>query len=192
MPRLLSSASPVAAAAILLAACSSLPGTGGSAAQRHYAPVFALEGRIAATDGVQAASGLFSWQHDAGSDILVLSTPLGQTAARLVADAGGAELRTADGQRFTAASSAQLLPQLFGVEVPLPHLERWVQAAPGDSAHIREQDATGRPTVVVDQGWRIDYPAYVDAAASALPRRVELSRGETRIRLVIDSWMIAP
>lgn len=187
------SPAPRAAAAILLSACSSLPPAGDSTAvERHYAPVFELEGRIAATDGEQAASGLLFWQHRPDSDTLTLSTPLGQIAARLVANAAGAELRTADGQQFTAASSAQLLPQLFGIEVPVQHLERWVQAAPGPSAQIREQDAIGRPTVVFDQGWRIDYPAYVDPAASALPRRVELARGATRIRLVIDSWMITP
>ena len=81
---------------------------------------------------------------------------------------------------------------VLGIDVPSARLPRWVQGAPDDGAQIRERDAAGRPQLVIDQGWRIDYLAYADDHPAALPARLDISRGEARIRLIIDSWTALP
>ena len=85
-----------------------------------------------------------------------------------------------------------LLPELLGVELPAARLPRWIQAAPAADAEVRDLDTAGRPQQVFDQGWRIDYTGYADDTAAALPRRLEISRGDARVRLIIDSWTALP
>lgn len=181
------------AVTVTASACAPLPpAPPAAAAQRQAAAAFELEGRLSASDGQQAASGTLSWTHARGRDTLTLYTPLGQIAARLDSGPAGASLHLADGSRVDAPDVAQLLPRVLGVEVPVERLGRWVQAAPTADAEVRVRDAAGRPAVVIDQGWRIDYPAYAADHASALPARIDITRGDTRLRLVIDTWTLQP
>ena len=183
----------VAVATLVLSACAPLPSTAPALiATRTFAPAFALQGRISANAGEQAASGSIDWRHAHGADSFTLLTPLGQIAAQLEASAVGARLRTADGQELNADSAEALLPRVLGVDVPVARLGRWVQAAPDAAAEVRNRDSAGRPARVIDQGWRIEYLEYLSAAADAPPARLDISRGDARIRLVIDSWTTLP
>ena len=175
-----------------LSACAPLPTAPATLVTRAFAPRFELQGRISATDGQQAASGRIEWQHAPTHESFTLYTPLGQVAAQLDADPAGAQLQTADGQLLMADSVQTLLPRVLGIEVPATRLSRWVQAAPNDDAEVRQLDAAGRPALVIDQGWRIDYLDYLDDARDALPARLDISRGDARIRLVIDAWTSLP
>ena len=183
----------VAVATLALSACAPLPSTAPALiATRTFAPAFELQGRISANAGEQAASGSIDWRHAHGADSFTLLTPLGQIAAQLEASAVGARLRTADGQELNADSAEALLPRVLGVDVPVARLGRWVQAAPDAAAEVRNRDSAGRPALVIDQGWRIEYLEYLSAAADAPPARLDISRGDARIRLVIDSWTTLP
>ncbi len=183
----------IATAALGLSACAPLSASAPAMiATRTFAPAFELEGRISASAGQEAASGRIDWRHDHGTDSFTLLTPLGQIAARLDANAVGAQLQTADGQVQTADSAEALLPRVLGVDVPVARLGRWVQAAPDATAEVRNHDSFGRPALVIDQGWRIEYADYSSDAADAPPARLDISRGDARIRLVIDSWTTLP
>ncbi len=183
----------VAVATLGLSACAPLPSAAPAPiVARTFAPTFELQGRISASAGEQAASGSIDWRHAHGTDSFTLLTPLGQIAAQLEASAVGAHLRTADGQEFNADSAEALLPRVLGVDVPVARLGRWVQAAPDAAAEVRNRDSAGRPALVIDQGWRIEYLEYLSDAADAPPARLDISRGDARIRLVIDSWTTLP
>ncbi|NMG64033.1 outer membrane lipoprotein LolB [Azoarcus indigens] len=183
------------AASLLLGACAPLSPQirhSGAAQQRQQAAAFELEGRLSASDGERAASGRMEWLHSPTRDSWTLLNPLGQIAAQLEQDASGAELVTADGRRYRAGSADSLLPQLLGVEVPVARLAQWVQAAPRREAEIRETDGSGRPTLLIDAGWRIAYLEYADNGINAAPRLMDISRGDTRLRLFIDRWTPTP
>ncbi|AMO37661.1 outer membrane lipoprotein LolB [Thauera humireducens] len=181
------------AIALGLAACAPLSVTApDTVVTRNAAPAFELQGRLSASDGQQAASGRVEWQHVRGTHHFTLLTPLGQVVAQLDADALGARLQTADGQVLSADSAEALLPQVLGVDVPIGRLGLWVQAAPGPEAEIRNRDSAGRPALVIDLGWRIEYLDYAGESADAPPARLDISRGDARIRLVIDSWTTLP
>ncbi len=180
-------------AALALTACAPLaPLEASRAAPRPLLSAFVLDGRLSATDGRQAASGRVEWEHAPQADRLTLLSPLGQVVARLDSDAAGARLLSADGSRREAPSADALLPEVLGIELPSARLPRWVQGAPEAGAQIRQRDAAGRPLLVIDQGWRIDYLAYQDEHPEALPARLDISRGDARIRLLIDSWTALP
>lgn len=183
------------AASLLLGACAPLSSQirqTSAAQQRQLASTFELEGRLSASDAERAASGRLEWLHSPTRDSWTLLNPLGQIAAQLEQGANGAELVTADGRRYHASSADSLLPELLGVEVPVARLAQWVQAAPQREADIRETDGGGRPTLVIDAGWRIAYLEYAGTGADAPPRLMDISRGDTRLRLFIDRWTPTP
>lgn len=157
-------------------------------ADRDLATAFDLEGRMSASDGSRAASGRVQWQHDGTSDRWTVFTPLGQIAAQLESDAAGARLTDSAGRRVDAANADALLPQVIGVDVPVSRLSRWVQAAPDGEAEVRSFDTLGRPALIIDRGWRIEYLDYASPDADAIPARLDISRGDARIRLIIDTW----
>lgn len=174
--------------ALLISACATQAPTPQPIAPRTLAPAFELEGRLAASDGKEAASGGLLWSHGRGADEWTLFNPLGQIVAQLVSTPRGATLLTADGQARRADSAAEVLPDLLGVPAPLEGLTYWVQALPRDGARILEVDPAGRPIRIADAGWIIDYGAYDGEQPDAAPRRIDASWGEARIRLIIDKW----
>ncbi|WP_153162110.1 lipoprotein insertase outer membrane protein LolB [Zoogloea sp. 1C4] len=149
---------------------------------------FAVEGRLQVRDAERSAAVGFDWQHDGPRDEWLFTGPLGQGLARIESDASGARMTLSDGRRFEAASAAELAGSLLGVEAPFANLPRWVTARPGAGAQVRTVDTQGRPRSVVDQGWTIDYTDYTGEAPDALPRKLDVHRGDTRLRLIVDAW----
>ena len=150
---------------------------------------FSLEGRLSVKREGQNYSGLVSWQHRAGRDEILLSTPLGQGVASLLGDEHQARLELADHRVYTAADVEGLSEQVFGARLPLAHLPIWVLGrASADGRMVR--DELHRPAHLVDQGWEIDYRAFESDAPDALPTRLFLQRGDLEVRLAIDSWTL--
>ena len=148
---------------------------------------FELAGRMAASNGEDALSGKFSWQHTPDRDQWDFFSPLGQVVARLSRQGDQASLVTSDGQRFDEPFQ-QLVSRVLGMSVPVSALPRWVQAGVVANEDVRELDAMGRPQKIIDSGWLVRYPSYASDRPDARPRVIELSRGEANLKLVIDSW----
>lgn len=184
-------------AAALLSACATppaVPRTTVAASEQAVllsAPElsrFEIDGRLQVRDGEKTAALGIVWQHAEAGDEWLFSGPLGQGVARIQSAAEGARMTLSDGRRFEAASAAALAERLFEVRAPFDQLPRWVSARLPAGAEIREMDASGRPLLVVDQGWTIEYLEYGDEGAADLPRKIDIHRGETRLRLIIDVW----
>ena len=92
------------------------------------------------------------------------------------------------GSRSEAASASELAESLLGVSAPFDALPRWVTARPAATAQVRSLDPLGRPLQLVDQGWIIDYLEYAGEAPDSPPRKIDVQRGDTRLRLIVDSW----
>jgi hypothetical protein len=93
---------------------------------------------------------------------------------------------------FVGASVARPFRNFYGVEGDWP----WF---PGYKATIEKAgkatDQTQRKALyhelygtLVDQGWTIDYLEYAGEAPDSPPRKIDVQRGDTRLRLIVDSW----
>jgi outer membrane lipoprotein LolB len=133
---------------------------------------FAIEGRIAVHQGESRSYANVTWQHGAGGDTILLTTPLGQGLAELSRDAGGARLITADRREIDAPDWDGLSERALGARLPLDDLPSWLG---------------GRPPAP-DSGWQVEYLAYQSRAADALPTLIEFHRGDLDVRLKIDRW----
>lgn len=183
----------VVAASALMVACALNPtAPPPDSVVRQTFDAFSLSGRLSASDGKQSASGRLDWERRAGMDRWTVFSPLGQIVAQVDSGPDGAEVLLADGERRYAPQAADLIPILLpgAAEAGLPpeRLSAWIQAAPPDNAEVRTLDARGRPARLIDKGWIIDYLDYRDESPEAIPRLVDISRGEFRLRLVVDRW----
>ena len=165
--------------------------------QQQPAPValvgeaFYLSGRVSVKYGAEAASGKITWQHDAASDDLLFSTPLGQGVARIVRRDALVSLTTSDQKVYQAGDVETLTERVLGWRLPLAGLPDWVRgrAAPGAPAQSR-LDSAQRLAELRQSGWQVEFLDYkVD---TGLPARLRLSREDVEIRLAIDAWRAAP
>ena len=180
---------------LLLSACARapLPSAGGQPWQAPAWQDWRLEGRIGVRAEGEGWHGRFRWiQGSAGFD-LRLWGPLGQGAMHLQGWPGGSSLTLADGRRWQGRAVARRLRARLGVVLPLRELGDWVRGrpAPGEPARV-ERAADGRPRRLVQAGWTVDYAAYqrFSGVERLLPRRLLLSAGRVRVRLVLDHWSV--
>ncbi|MCZ4306910.1 outer membrane lipoprotein LolB [Zoogloeaceae bacterium G21618-S1] len=148
---------------------------------------FHVTGRLAAQRGEEAVHGRFSWRHAAGQDHWQFFSPLGQMVAELESSGGVAVLQMADGGRHVAPLD-ELLARMLGADVPVAILPRWLQAGVAHLDDVRERDLLGRPQRVVEQGWEVRYRTYAAEDFNALPRLVEVSRGDVSLKLLVEQW----
>lgn len=162
---------------------SSAPHAVASALQR-----FTLEGRLQVKDAERSAAVGVDWLHDGERDNWLFTGPLGQGLARIESDASGARMTLPDGSHSEAPSAAELAAALLGVDAPFASLPRWVTGRLAAGAQLRTVDDQGRVRSAVEAGWTIDYLDYTSEAPDALPRKIDIQRGDTRLRLIVDAW----
>jgi outer membrane lipoprotein LolB len=197
---------PIAACALAIAGCAVAPRTAAPPdataitsnvdawslrrVQLQQRDRFALHGRVAVAVADEGFSATLRWTQRAGTAQIRLEGPLGVGGLHI--DAEGSELRltTNRGERLDGAAARGELERRLGFDLPVEALRYWVQGvpAPGDEAIEHLAADAARLASVEQQGWRIDYLDYVQLSAGPLPRRLSMTRGGARLRLVIESW----
>lgn len=166
--------------ALALGACAQLP-----TAPRGPDVEFDLSGRLAARYGDESFSGNLAWRHAAAADEMLISTPLGQGVARIARESGSVSLTTAEQREYRAADAESLTEQVLGFRLPLAGLADWVRARASSGAPAEiERDAEGRPSLLRQSGWQIEYQDY----AGGLPSRLRLTYPGLELRLAISRW----
>ena len=191
MPRAASHAL-VATLAFVVAGCASVPSAPPPAIRAATDEPFAIEGRLSARRGNDAATVAFAWTHTPPRDELVVTTPLGGAVAELSGDATihRVDVRTADGRADAASDWTTLTERVVGFPVPVDGLAFWAQGMPRpDAPHAKELDAAGRMGVLRQDGCEIVY-AYADDAGSR-PSRLRLTCHDLELRIVVDRWRTA-
>jgi len=179
---------------LALTGCAQLPGSDRDnlpkRPPRSAIAEFSLDGRIVIQHRQTSYSANIFWQHAAQTDTILLSTPLGQGIAELTRNASGMRLLTSERREYNAPDWAALTHQLFGIDLPLTGLPRWLAGSVPVEALGVHHDALGRPLRQWVDGWLVVYAAYESAAADALPSLVELAREDIQVKLRIDDWKI--
>jgi outer membrane lipoprotein LolB len=147
---------------------------------------FELAGRIAMKYKDEAGSGNIAWRHAAGSDELLLTSPIGQGIARIVRSGDEVVLTTHDGRELRAADAEALTEQALGFRIPLAGLADWVRGRAGKAPppENMRKDAEGRLAELQQSGWTIEYQAY----EGGLPSRLRLVYPGIELRLAITEW----
>lgn len=146
---------------------------------------YSVLGRISVRHADTSYAAMVDWQHEPSRDEILLTTPLGLGIAQLTRTSSGARLRTSDGRVVAAADWESLAPQLFGSDLPLALLPRWMVA---DAPASAQRDAAGRPRQFAHGVWTVDYGRYESAAVAALPLAVDIRGPDLELRIIVDAW----
>lgn len=162
-------------------------------------PDWSLQGRVALSNGRDGGSGRIDWQQQGARYAVSLSAPVTRQSWRLEGEPGAVRLEGMEGGTRTGADAQALLFEATRWEIPVDALASWVRGVAADPA--RHGPATpvfgpdGRLAGLQQAGWHIAYANWRVASRTSplgtaveLPYRVEATRDQARVRLVVDVW----
>jgi outer membrane lipoprotein LolB len=162
--------------ALLVASCATAP----PAPWPSLASVpaaFEMSGRLAVRQGDRSEIARLRWTHRPGSDRWAFASPLGNEVARIESDPAGATLTQAGGQAESAASFAELTQRLLGIALDPASLATWLHG--------------GTPAGTLG-GWTVTIEETQRAGEVDLARRLNATRGDVVVRLVVDEYRALP
>ncbi|WMJ67934.1 lipoprotein insertase outer membrane protein LolB [Stenotrophomonas sp. 24(2023)] len=157
-------------------------------------PDWSFQGRVAVSKGSNGGSGRIDWAQQGSGYRIQLSAPVTRQSWTLQGDAaqGGGRLDGLGNGPREGSDARQLLLEATGWDIPVNELPDWTRGlvlrGSGDSGV--ERDAEGRPRRMRQAGWVVQYLEWYPAAdgTPALPRRIEASRDDAKVRLLVDQW----
>lgn len=160
------------------------------------APGWRLEGRVAVSNGKDGGSGRIDWTQGDGRYEIVLSAPVTRQGWRLTGGQGVATMDGLEGGPRSGPDADALLREATRWDIPVAALGCWIRGARADADRFGtatlafNAGADGRLARLVQDGWTIDYTAWqpATAIAPALPQRLVATRGEARVRVIVDAW----
>ncbi|MFI4868479.1 MAG: lipoprotein insertase outer membrane protein LolB [Steroidobacterales bacterium] len=187
---------PILLCTLLLGACATLapPAPSPIPWARRLATLqatsrFDLQGRLAASTGSEGFSAGLRWQQQDDRATIDLSAPLGFGAAHIEQTAANLQLTTSKGITLDSTAASDELRATLGFEPPLSSLRFWILGASDPATSAQESlDSQQRLAQLQQGGWQIDYAEYARVQQQWLPRRLTVTRGALRLRVVIDSW----
>lgn len=155
---------------------------------------FQTRGAFAFISDQQKVYARFFWQQT-GQDRyrLLLTNPLGSTELELNAHPGSVQLVDNKGQHYTATDAEEMIGKLTGMPIPLNSLRQWIVGLPGDATDYQLDDQYRLSEINYSQGgknWKVVYSGYDSSTQPVLPSNLELSDGDQRIKLKMDSWIV--
>jgi len=183
----------------ILAACKTTPPAppvGPSAPWAERKPAlqaqdqFAFRGRVAVAAAGTGFNANLRWTQSGARAQVALEGPLGVGGVHITASPDDLEVVTANGEHIGREAAQSELRTRLGFDVPFASLRYWVRGvpAPSDTDEETLDEAQQRLSALVQQGWRVEYLAYMQAGGEALPARMTLEREGVRVRLLVDEW----
>jgi outer membrane lipoprotein LolB len=182
---------------VLLTACSTAPRRSPDAAEPIAATwpadaavtdtAWSLRGRIAVADGNDGGSGRIEWHQHVDRFRIEIRAPVSRRTWRLAGAPGDVVLEGLEGGARRGDDAETLLQGEVGWTVPFESMIAWVRGAPATGAVDVTYDAQRRPQRLEQAGWLVEYRAW-DDSEPALPRKIFASRGERRVRLIVERW----
>lgn len=153
------------------------------AAQRDWS----FSGKIAVSQAGDGGSARIDWTQRGGDFDIRLAAPVTRQGWRLSRTGATARLEGLPGGPREGADAEALLLDATGWRLPVDRLAAWVRGARAPGTAEFESDPAGRPSLIRQDGWTVEYRAW-DAADPARPLRVFADRDTARVRLVVDRW----
>jgi outer membrane lipoprotein LolB len=135
-------------------------------------------------------SGSFKWQQSGVKTLLEMQGPVGIGGLQLILDGDRAQLTASDGRQLESAAAWAELEARLGAPVPAQNLRYWLLGIPAPGAFrwlSRES-----PETLEQDGWQIVYERFTLQSGNQLPARLTATNGASRVRLVIDRWVLGP
>lgn len=150
-----------------------------------------IDGKLAVRTPGQAESARLQWQQDGDSFDIHLSGPAGLKATHFYGMPGGVRFEQGD-RRESAGSVEAMSARLIGWPLPARQLTWWLRGlpAPGSRAQSLDYAAGGWLTALEQDDWLIRFSDHHTVQGIRLPGRIDASRADTTITLIIKQWQL--
>jgi outer membrane lipoprotein LolB len=188
---------PVVAALLVLAACAPVRMRETPAAQAaqlareaRLAPRthWTINAHIGVSNGRDGGSGDLVWTQDEDRYSFTVQAPVTGRTWKLSGDARGAALEGVDPTPDSDSDPERLLRERLGWEVPMTGLRAWIRGMRAKGAAQVQYDAQNLPALIEQGGWKVEYRDWAADSDPPLPRKLFASRGNARVRVVVESW----
>lgn len=152
-----------------------------------------MSGRVAVVVGEDGGSAGIDWRQTGATSDVALTGPLGVGSLRAVLAEDGLMLEDSAGERLQGAPAEALLQARLGAAVPFGHLRYWLLGSPAPGEPYQPAPAApGGPAAFEQGGWTVSIGRLEPSAGVSLPTRLQVSREDTRLKLVVTGWTLSP
>ncbi|MGD8708859.1 MAG: lipoprotein insertase outer membrane protein LolB [Ectothiorhodospiraceae bacterium] len=149
---------------------------------------WALLGRAAVDTGGRSGTVTVRWKQNDGNYRVDMRAPLGAGAVRIEGNGSHVVVRTSDGERYEGRSARTLLSRHTGYDLPVESLAWWVRGVPAPGHNEVILDGRGRPTELMQSGWRVSYSSWERVHGYWLPAKLAVERGDIKVRMAVRRW----
>lgn len=164
------------------------------AAENDVSSGFAFRGRVAISQGSNGGNAGIEWDAESLRTYSVeLTAPITSQSWRLDVTPAQATVHGMKGGPRSGSDPTLLLQQATGWTIPVNEMRYWVRAlpAPGSAASNFVFGAVNaaRPLGFTQAGWTLKFEG---GEAGGPPQRIFANKGESQVRLIIDTWSNPP
>ncbi len=150
-----------------------------------------FKGRIAVKAGDEGFDGKFNWSQKDDTFSATVGGPLGIGMVRIEGDDRSIVLTEKDGAKTVLADAELELYYRYGWTIPIASLRYWALGIPDPQTPAEtEIDEQGRLVQLRQNDWVVEISRYREVAGQELPRNLTATNSNTRVRMVIDKWII--
>lgn len=152
---------------------------------------FRMEGRLALNTGRRGYSGTVSWEQNDDIVDFRFRGPFGFGGFRIHGDLDQLRVKTTAGEEFLLRDPELEMTERFGWSLPVHSMRYWILGVSDPGLPATEvPDGEGLLESMEQAGWVVNFDSYGDIDGLLLPRRLDMERGEVRIRVMSDRWEI--
>jgi len=152
---------------------------------------FRMEGRLSLNTGRRGYSGTVSWEQNDDIVDFRFRGPFGFGGFRIHGDPEQLRVKTTAGDELLLRDPEREMTERFGWSLPVHSMRYWILGVPDPALPASEVPGEDGPLESLEQsGWLLLYDSYSEAEGLLLPRRLDMERGEVRIRVMADRWNI--
>ncbi|TPQ29200.1 lipoprotein insertase outer membrane protein LolB [Methylomonas sp. EFPC3] len=144
---------------------------------------WAFSGRLAVADERESFSASVNWRHLGGRDDIELLGPLAQGRLAISVVDGAVTIDDGENRQEFYGSAEQVLSERLGVVMPVDSLRYWVFGILDPGLQGVELDAG-----FMQAGWRVTFRDVYKVASDSLPKKINIEKDRTKIKLIVDQW----
>lgn len=146
---------------------------------------WSFEGRLALSNAKKSWTTKIEWTHTLEKDTLKLSGPLGQNAIMIILTENEVVLKQGDDKIQQSDKINSFIEQQSGLAIPVKSLRYWVLGLVDPNETFVEL-ADG----FQQQQWIVQYLQMQQFDKKWMPRKLKALQNQTRLKLIIDHWML--
>ena len=150
---------------------------------------WSFNGRIAVKSAADGFNGRLRWHQTEDNFKASVSGPLGAGSVQIAGSRYGISVVESGGEVTRLDNPEVDLRVRYGWTIPVTSLRYWALGIPDpDSPAATEFGPDGRLTRLEQRDWVVEIAQYREGGGQDMPRRMTATRGDSRVRLVIDTW----